>query len=1278
MADVANALNAVTPSITDSGNIVPPESPESVLLSPSVKEAVDRILPKSATQLLQQDLPFNGNPLLGSQSSKMVALGSTVPLIDSELLPCSLPIPPDTIALTTTSASGLLTSASRDTSSISFFSSVVSDGSPPINSSTKFIQGIKNNRSVSVNDDLTKKVDKIRISKADLEIISSSDILQTDARASKQHSSQEPSSNEDVDSEDMSRCFSGVLKEKKKRKKSKKKSKPSPDSNSPFLLKNNVNSNEELASINSSPRVDAINCDSDSDSSSMAFKGFLSTRNDKITKNNDISLTLETSTDSILGTEQRTHVTCSETAKSLPKEASNGVCAASGEDFSNISTSSSKENLIAQKRHSGQVIPVATRSHYHVIKHKNKIKNTFLPCFVVLSKLDSYGVNKIPFCQETILPLVLRVKHLSELCNKGSIMCKKNKRKGVIIVEEPLYKNIFEETILLGNSEDEFENVRGKRSLRKRDKHISYVEPSEDDILDDFSRKRSRSKIKTAENNPVAAELQESKKKKKTSESPEVSPKPTSENIINNTKEAVVYPNPATGGTVSEIIVYPRSKINNKPSSDLSSSSTSLPLNTGVEKKSRDKSSSRKKVSTLPPLSTSSHISVLPNASPHSLLQLPQTTCNQFSALSARLQGSLAPATSTGNTLVTGISGSPLRAILAPKPQYCVMKVDGKDVLLQLVPTNSVHQTLLLPGGKKLVMPNSVPSPQQQSNVLGHPHFPNSTLPMCTQTISLPITTMTSAAQPNIVSTAAFQNMIGIPIVSRGLDPSAPNISLSGLPVISASQLANFAASVRPLSFTSGGLMPQTSFPSLTTTATTVSLFTVSSTGTTSSIRLTSSTTPALSTLAPMAAPNSTTVVRSVPIRPGLHAVVPNQSASLRSIRIFVPGCTATGTPGRFATLGTVANSSPLTRLSASSDLLPQRKRSADQDLTAEQYAAKRRKLEKKYPLPPGVVIKTEPLDNPPPLPVNHTAARSLLPSNIQLVSSLSRTAGQTIRIISPSLASALSTRSIRGGNPGVIYKTASTGGRQTVLVPNSLGPMSAVNCPTPVTISSATTITTTSTSLATSSGTVITSLTTSSISGGMTNVPINSLVSVTAPSALGTVSKENPTPPIWSPALSLSTNTSSLTNPSESGLLNTALTSEISTASTPVVTGSSISPGLSSAQTLVMSSESNKQSTEVPTDAAILESTRTGLQTLKAFVEAQESIGLKGERLDKLKEILKKKEEHYKSLKDKVKISTLSSVSDATFTSNRADSGISTLRDGNILSNSETDPIVL
>lgn len=587
-------------------------------------------------------------------------------------------------------------------------------------------------------------------------------------------------------------------------------------------------------------------------------------------------------------------------------------------------------------------------------------------------------------------------------------------------------------------------------------------------------------------------------------------------------------------------------------------------------------------------------------------------------------------------------------------PQYCVVKMDGKDVLLQIVSSGSIISSggigtsvpVVVPKGKALLTP-SVPL------VTGSPHlFPfhhRASTPSSTQTMPVPLTSVVAVSQGNAPPTAPLQPLMGIQVINRPITTSSQNISVSALPVIQTAQLTSLTstASVRPVHLSSP--RQQVSQSPAAGLLTPITVLSTSNSG--ASVTSVASTTRSISALpsavTPMPAPNTTTVVRAVRVpTPNLRAIVPNQATSLRSFRIFVPGCSATGMPSRFATLGTIANSSPLTHLAASSVLLPQRKRSSDQEMTPEMRAAKRRRLEKKYPLPPGVVIKTEPLDAPPKpssMITTVSGSRSLLSQNLHLLSaSRPGTNFQSIRIIGPSLANSLSGRNIQG-NSNIIYRATSIGGGQTILLPTSLGQISTrtTTTVTPVSVNSVPSLTTSSlyqtvtgdnraTNVANANDSSVSFSSSRPVSEINPSSPVPQSTESTATAALASVSSNA--------AELLETETSSASSVVISSSEPVLTTSTINTSSVSLLSSGMESLHNSSTSTVAdslrsVTSSPSLASAKGPCEPSAMEIVRNGLEELKKFIEVQVVCGLKGDRLEKLRELLRRKEEQYKDM---------------------------------------------
>ncbi|RUS70911.1 hypothetical protein EGW08_021324, partial [Elysia chlorotica] len=708
---------------------------------------------------------------------------------------------------------------------------------------------------------------------------------------------------------------------------------------------------------------------------------------------------------------------------------------------------------------------------------------------------------------------------------------------------ESKHKTIFENSEI-PDSEDDFEAGKGGRSLRKRDKSICYVEPTEADIFMDFNRKRSRSKAKEgaleSEDEPKKRKLnsqtEESSALQDCSGSPinDKSLSKDSEKTSKNDKNHVhvhdyakAKPPPSNSGP-KEVVVYPKGPVKDP----LSKSSKSKPVEI------------RAAPATLPTPTTPTVRSLLTSQpAPPGLISTFPPFLTSMSTSIGVLGATTLPRTPAIPTLAT--SGM-------VRPQFCMVKMDGKDVLLQVLPSSSPGatsegSTLLLPGGKRLVVPHSHHLSQQINQA------------------------------PRIMNSSALSAM-PVPLIT----PMPSGLAASSAPSINSGVSLPFSIpSISTQQSYSVRGIPRTSFLPSTRTVTPVTVYPPLSSA--------SAVASAPGTTAPiaMAAPNSTTVVRNIRVpASNLRATVPNQPGAVRAVRIFVPGCQATGVPGRFATLGSVAtSSSALTRLTASSDLLPQRQQCKD-SLTPEQRAEKRRKLEKKYPLPPGVVIKTEPLDAPSTSQWTTTYSRSLLPGNIQVVSASRRpnvTGVQSIRFLNPASAAAALGSSGTMPLANFIVRAASGGGRQAILIPSSLGMVS--------------------------SSTLARSATTAQ------SISSAAVVSSTSTGAGGIIS-----------------------------ILPTLTSTLVSCSPTTTTTSSSVTSSASSetrdSETLTSSSSASSPLPSLPRNIAAVQSSTSVIVKLKAEIDAmskllaaQKSMGLRGDRIDKLKELLKKKEDSLKDL---------------------------------------------
>lgn len=1394
MADIANPVNVSTPQKAVTGEITVTESPDPVLLSPGVKEAMDRIFPKSATQLLQRELSFEDH-FLGMKAGEenlhfSIQHSPTSCAVSAITLPCTMSTAPVTTTVTTNSA---MAAAPEFVTSNAVSGSPVISLSPYMSTGTKQVlqadkrEGEDKSSDVGPNscttDQQKKALSKIRISKADFEIITSCDILHDESheKVSRRINSMDVSSGEchsrdESDSDDMRKPFATVAREKKKYKKRKKKQEPNSEKTKVFLCENNTKS---VKLSKSEIKYDTESSVSLSDGGSIVSHADFVSRKKKSKQNsrqdspsfhnlaNDNSLMFDQ--DNIDGGSQN----CILKNGSLSKKACYKDSGVTSEEFSDISYSSTKENVQNGRRKPRQNLPATKRNHFNVVKHKNKIRNTFPPCFVVIKKVDVlpvYDVMKDFSVTESVLPLSERVKDLSDLCDRGLITCKKKKKTWV--AEEIVYKNIFEETVLPGISDDELDNFRSRRSLRKRDKYVSYVEPSEDDIFDECSRKRPRTKHKDSAGKSEDEGPGENKKRKKqsTSESKAVSCNKERNNDKNSlledsakvtdNKAKIAEKDIAKGSAKdskkiapNEVIVYPPSNLSDSISHHLRAERRDI-LDSRLAEKSKYISSlnENERSMIIPPPSAS--ISVLPtNTLPGTFIRHPNPV-PIFPSLPLGFPAGLTP-----QSLVAGVPISTHTSAadgIHKPPQYCVVKMDGNDVLLQLVPSRGIGlpMPVVMPKEKAMFVP-PVPLLPGPTHLFGQPLRPAMS--------GLSSTPVVSSSQGNSVSASSIPSLFGIPVINRPVNSGSQNISLSALPVIPPAQLAGLTstANIRTINLSTVALSSATNIRPINLTAPTLSStrpVTLSSTGLASTVsvrpfnlspssltsaanagpinltirgkqisqRLGAAQTPPvteISSIAPgvgtaircvissaaasqalpvalttVTAPNTTTVVQSVHTSgQNLQSMVPGQSNSVRPSRIFVTGSTVTGTHGQFTTFG----SSPLTRLSASSELLPQRKCSSDQEISPEERAARRRKLEKKYPLPPGVVIKTEPLDSMPkssPLITSVAGSRSLLPQNIHLLSaSRSGTGVSSIRIISPSLASALSARNM-SANSNIIYRAASVGGRQAIVLPSSLG--HAINR-----------INTTSTSLTTSllsassaAAFVETATATTTFTNTVTTCTNSASATTFLHSISTTTSEGNPSTPAASsaPKFNNTENNSTDKSQSTSGITSEMLTTEstpaeVSSCQVALTANGAVKytfssphnltsvPELCSSMTPVVVNSEADSNTEQPQErtqpeAATLETVRADFENLRKMVQIQEKRGLKGERLEKLKQLLHRKEERYKEIQKllSANMPPASGVNGSITGVVVGDNGgeISVSMDG--LGSSETDPFVI
>ncbi|GFS19089.1 hypothetical protein ElyMa_005023100 [Elysia marginata] len=1079
MAEVAS-LGLSSQSSSDAA----PDMPDGLVLSPSVKEAMDRILPRSASQLLQQHRLSTED--VNSQKGR---------------------VPRDL----------------------------------RVNSEKK--DNVPNKIHLSSEQEALKKTGlKKRVSRADLEIIQAGDTQRNSSergtrRLSLDRQNDCPSKTHS-DSDDVSRPFAAV-REKKKEKRRRKKKQAETTCEQP---RDSIGHSEE----------DFISPEDKEKQSekSLASLDFPLSDIEIVPKSSNRILTNGSGCHELTESDSLSLSLTGDGSQYNLKELGRHQNSSNSDDMSNNSFSSTKENVEHRKKLECQKLPRVKLSFYNILKHKKKIKKTFPPCYVVIEQISmllSHANEKIlnlaaarsegKEAAGTVLPLAVRRKFLSSYCAKELMSCRKNNYSESLL--ESNHKTIFE-NMYIPDSEDDFEVVRGGRSLRKRDKTISYVEPTEADIFLEYSRKRPRNKVN--DDTVESDQLDCSKKKKLNTqtEEPVLSPENSGSAVSNetngpNSDKTVLHdyakakPPPNSGP--KEVVVYPK-----QPTKD--------PSNRSSKSKPTEIRAAAASVSAS---STPSGRSMLTSQPAPALISTFPPFLTSMSASPVPITPALPPT----------LSSSPL-----VRPQFCMVKMDGKNVLLPFLPgsssgTGTHGPTLLLPGGKRLVVPPNHQLCQQisQSSRMMGP-FPPSAMP--TPLVTPPGLTQTSASSIN----SAASSCLPLPI---------PTLST-------------------PLSYNIRGLS-STSLLQATRTVTPVTVYPPNS--------ITTQRTLAAATTAPqsqapvaMAAPNSTSVVRNIRVpASNLRVAAPNQPGAVRAVRIFVPGCQATGVPGRFATLGTVANNtSALTRLSASSDLLPQRQQTKDQ-FTPEQRAEKRRKLEKKYPLPPGVVIKTEPLDSP--TQSTSTYSRSLLPGNIQVVSQAGRRPGvQSIRFLNPASAAAALGSSAPMSLSNFIVRAASGDGRQTLLIPSSLGML------------------TTSSSVRSSTANAASGPTTQSTSSSV-------IVTHASSTPVGTISI---LPTFTSPL-----NNCSTTNTTSSFGSVTGSQSLLSTGDPvlPVTSSSSDACSSSPPTSLPRTTPATGQSA-----TNVIGKLKAEVETMSKLLDAQKAMGLRGDRIEKLKELLKKKKE--------------------------------------------------
>ncbi|GFN90057.1 hypothetical protein PoB_001656300 [Plakobranchus ocellatus] len=1151
MAEVANSRGASSQSSTNSSSDMIPDPPEELVLSPSMKAAMDRILPCSASQLLQHKLSLDEDSL-----GRLPQMHS-----DSSQQKRNSTVPPGNFAGNKNQRLSL-----QNGSFLSAELNIIKENGDVGNC----MQEKPGGQSSIEKQGEKKSGARKKISRADLEVITAGDAAaagfheRTSRRSSFERPSSDVQSKAGSDSDDVSRPFA-VVREKRKEKRRRK--------------KNHTHSTEE--SHNGSVSVG----DSDNDFVSDRHKekpGHICKEKSKAISELPLS---DIAAEPIAGKKtfnggghalglpghELSTLSTSYVNKYLQGPHGRENLPLS-DDMSNNSFSSTKENFENKIRVEHQKLPRVKLPCFHMAKHKNKIRKTFPPCFVVIEQIsalltqaDSRVLNLAHLSQDgselpgKVLPLSVRLKNLSRSCAKGLISCRKQKRDKKIAEAK---KNADFGEISILDSEDDFEVSRGGRSLRKRDKTISYVEPTEADIFLEYSRKRSRSKTKEdseevkrrklnapTEEPTVLNDKSDNSKNDKNLPSAEALAKDKNKRLPPPPLHDYARARPANGG-VQEVVIYPKAPVG-KESSSKGKSKT-------IEIRPAIPVSSVAPTTIIQSMLSNQHMSGLISRFPPYLTSMP-TSSGMLSA----------------STMSSSLTGAGITASTPVRPQFCMVKMDGKDVLLQVLPPSapgaaSQGSTLLLPGGKRLVVPPSHHLSQQISRAprLMTP-FPSSTMPM----------PLTSPLPPGLTAAPVIST-----ISTQRLPLTIPSVSTSQNLSVQATSSSSSSRTAPPRT-----LIPVTVYPP-TSAAVTASAPAPPRTAT-----LTSSTTrPLPVSSVSMAAPYSTSVVRNICMSaPNLRAAVPNQPTSVRSVRIFVPGCQATGMPSRFATLGSVtATSNALTRLSASSDLLPQRKQANDK-LTPEQRAEKRRKLEKKYPLPPGVVIKTEPLESPSHTQSSASYGRSLLPGSIQVLSTARRPGMQSIRFANPASLSSGSFVPLTN----FIVRAASGDGRQTILIPSSLGML-------------------TTGATARSSGTSVSSVSSvGSTLSSSSSASSTSIIVTTVSSTLGgTIS------------------------------ILSSVTSAVSTCSTTVTT--SCASGPVSSQAVLQPPGALPSSPSAQTNGSVIAKLKTEIEAMNKLLVAQEAMGLRGARVEKLKELLKKKEDTLKNLLERPENDSAASAS--------------------------------
>ncbi|BFZ24884.1 hypothetical protein BsWGS_27923 [Bradybaena similaris] len=387
-------------------------------------------------------------------------------------------------------------------------------------------------------------------------------------------------------------------------------------------------------------------------------------------------------------------------------------------------------------------------------------------------------------------------------------------------------------------------------------------------------------------------------------------------------------------------------------------------------------------------------------------------------------------------------------------------------------------------------------------------------------------------------------------------------------------------------------------------------------------------------------------------LSPNQHQQFSNQPISACPSRTVAPGFTATVASGCLASLQNSAMSSPFAaEHPAVNVVVPQHKRYSDQELP-DQRTAKRRKLEQKYPLPPGVVIKTERLDSPPEPSSMNNAPQPSLSQNSQASTLVARHCAQSNETSNPLPPTSVSVQNTRN-NSAIHNMAAHLGGWQPGLVSASLGLARASSSLTASTDLSSLLLGTSSAGSFTSSVAASTAAKGRNIDVVYTNS--TSLNQVGGSQLNNSLSQITPAYPLTTQqnlmnytatgslnAINCITPASATTviqqrphiitsfESSSASSLDTAVRLPPSPAHRPPSAKSSMAPAVTES---IRSQSLQQYPSILSPEAAVLNSFQNSLKELEMFVQAQVSCGLRSERLDKLQALLYKKQQQYKEL---------------------------------------------